>query len=264
MSQHIYTYDPANDQLNEIGGAGHIIKNESGTSFTKRENLQFDGMKVSDDATNNTTIVAAVETNFVGTWAQWQALTLAEKAQYKTVDLIDDFNGDPIDAVPTENSPHAVSSGGTYAEIQTLTNDKVNVSDIVNNLTTTTEGKVLDARQGKAINDKITYRVQNGSWSVASLSTSYSITFKRFGNIVISNIILISTEDIPVYTQIFTIPSGFRPIGSIPAGILVSGNNPPISIYVSSDGTGRTANITGILKANTYYSGILVYTTNDD
>lgn len=33
---------------------------------------------------------------------------------------------------------------------------KVNVSDIVNNLTQTTSGKVLDARQGKALNDLIT------------------------------------------------------------------------------------------------------------
>ena len=120
MSQHIYTYDPANDQLNEIGGAGHVIKNESGTSFAKRENLQFNGLEVTDDATNNATIVTAIETNFVGTWAQWQALTLAERAQYKTVDLTDDFNGDPIDSVPTEGSPHAVSSGGVYDQIGDL------------------------------------------------------------------------------------------------------------------------------------------------
>lgn len=45
---------------------------------------------------------------------------------------------------------------GLVSENQTLANDKVNTSDIANNLTTTTSGKVLDARQGKALNDKET------------------------------------------------------------------------------------------------------------
>ena len=39
------------------------------------------------------------------------------------------------------------------SDIQTLTNNKVNTSDIANNLTTTASGKVLDARQGKVIAD---------------------------------------------------------------------------------------------------------------
>ena len=34
-------------------------------------------------------------------------------------------------------------------------NDKLNISDVVNNLTTTASGKVLDARQGKVLNDNI-------------------------------------------------------------------------------------------------------------
>lgn len=46
---------------------------------------------------------------------------------------------------------------------------KVNVSDIVNNLTTTAANKALDARQGKALNDKITTLNSN----IATLSESY-------------------------------------------------------------------------------------------
>lgn len=126
MSQHIYTYDASNDQLNEIGGAGHIIKDAAGTTYTKRENLQFEGATVTDDPTNNGTIVSVDETNFVGTLAQWNALTLAQKAKYKTVDLTDDFNGDPIDATPTANSLHAVQSGGTYTALAA----KANASDV--------------------------------------------------------------------------------------------------------------------------------------
>lgn len=40
-------------------------------------------------------------------------------------------------------------------KLNTALDDKVNTSDIANNLTTSTAGKVLDARQGKILNDKI-------------------------------------------------------------------------------------------------------------
>lgn len=41
---------------------------------------------------------------------------------------------------------------------------KVNTSDIANNLTTTASGKVLDARQGKALNDTMAFKVvSNGT-----------------------------------------------------------------------------------------------------
>ena len=39
--------------------------------------------------------------------------------------------------------------------LQTNLNAKVNTSDIANNLTTTASGKVLDARQGKALKDYV-------------------------------------------------------------------------------------------------------------
>ena len=40
-------------------------------------------------------------------------------------------------------------------DLQSNLNAKVNTSDIVNNLTTTASGKVLDARQGKALKDYV-------------------------------------------------------------------------------------------------------------
>lgn len=62
---------------------------------------------------------------------------------------------------------------------QTLTT-KVNTSDIANNLTTTTAGKVLDATQGKALNDLIT--------ALQNLNTVVSITAdKGFSNTIVVN-----------------------------------------------------------------------------
>ena len=45
--------------------------------------------------------------------------------------------------------------------LQTNLNAKVNTSDIANNLTTTASGKVLDARQGKALKDYVDGLVGN-------------------------------------------------------------------------------------------------------
>ena len=47
---------------------------------------------------------------------------------------------------------HSISDVTT---LQTNLNNKVNTADIANNLTTTASGKVLDARQGKALKDYV-------------------------------------------------------------------------------------------------------------
>lgn len=56
------------------------------------------------------------------------------------------------------NHTHSISDVTT---LQTNLNAKVNTSDIANNLTTTESGKVLDARQGKALKDYVDGLVGN-------------------------------------------------------------------------------------------------------
>lgn len=56
----------------------------------------------------------------------------------------------------------AVSSGGLNA-LKTAIDSKVNTSAVANNLTTTAAGYVLDARQGKTLNDSITSLIEGGA-----------------------------------------------------------------------------------------------------
>ncbi len=63
------------------GSSGHTIKDESGTSMTARSNLQFKGMKVTDDSTNNATIVDDRGTTI--DWEDWNELTDEQKATGK-------------------------------------------------------------------------------------------------------------------------------------------------------------------------------------
>lgn len=87
---------------------GHVIKNSSGTSLTDRTALQFENGYVEDDSVNDKTIVKS--TNFVGTLAQWNALSLAEQIKYKTADITDDFNGAPIDSALSDTSSNPVQN----------------------------------------------------------------------------------------------------------------------------------------------------------
>jgi len=109
-------------------------------------------------------------------------------------------NGDiPIDSTPTQGSTNAVQSGGTFSAIKAVSDDvdevssqmqtletaldgKINTSDIANNLTTTTAGKVLDARQGLALANKhkVTRKTVNtSSWTADTTSQSGSTLYKK-------------------------------------------------------------------------------------
>lgn len=68
------------------------------------------------------------DTNFVGTTAEWNALSLSQKAKYKTVDLTDDFMGVVIDLEPTPNSNNIAQSGGIVNYINRALTDVVPVS----------------------------------------------------------------------------------------------------------------------------------------
>ena len=58
---------------------------------------------------------------------------------------------DAADAAPTNGSANIVTSGGVFAALA----DKLDSAKVVNNATTTDAGYALDARQGKALDEKI-------------------------------------------------------------------------------------------------------------
>ena len=84
----------------------------------------------------------------------------ANSSDLGTVATSNSYND--LDDIPSSFTPashtHAISD---VTNLQTNLNGKINTSNIANNLTTTSSGKVLDARQGKAladlIGDAITY-----------------------------------------------------------------------------------------------------------
>lgn len=96
----------------------------------------------------------------------------------------------------TSGSTDLIESGAVNSLKQTLETalgNKVNTSDIANNLTTTTAGKVLDATQGKALNDSISATnttitnkhkltrktVNTSSWTADTTSQSGTTLYKK-------------------------------------------------------------------------------------
>lgn len=89
----------------------------------------------------------------------------------------------------TSGSIDLITSGAVNTLKQTLEQSidgKLGTSDIANNLTTTTVGKVLDATQGKALNDNISNKhkltrktVNTSSWAADTTSQSGSTLYKK-------------------------------------------------------------------------------------
>lgn len=112
-----------------------------------------------------------------GTQSKWVNVALGTAATRNATSSITSGNTDLIE------------SGSVYSLKQTLEQSiaaKLGASDIANNLTTTTAGKVLDATQGKILNDNITNKhkitqktVNTSSWTTDTSSQSGSTLYKK-------------------------------------------------------------------------------------
>lgn len=114
------------------------------------------------------------------------------------------FENKSLGTAAARNATSAITSGSTdliesgavsslKQTLETALGNKVNTSDIANNLTTTTAGKVLDATQGKALNDSISTTntaitnkhkltrktVNKSSWTADTTSQSGSTLYKK-------------------------------------------------------------------------------------
>lgn len=69
-----------------------------------------------------------------------------------------------------------------FNDMTALVATKLNVANVVNNLTTTSSGYALDARQGKALNDKISAFINK--YNLQSETLSYGIKAYKRGSVV--------------------------------------------------------------------------------
>ena len=88
---------------------------------------------------------------------------------------------------------------GSISTINTALSGKVNTSDIANNLTTTAAGKVLDARQGKSLND---VKTEQTVIATRQANTTASKNYKVGDQFILNNVLYRVTAAINSGSQI--------------------------------------------------------------
>lgn len=124
--------------------SGHVIKDGTDTGYTQRTNLKFNDVTIADDSTNDATIVTptpyiagdkiditnhvvstdeTVKGTFIGTKAEWEALSAADKAKYEIVNLTDDtvIGATVVDKIENNNL-NAVTSNAVAKGLATKQN----------------------------------------------------------------------------------------------------------------------------------------------
>ena len=115
------------------------------------------------------------DAQFTGTQAQWDALSTTQKKAYKIANITDDVIGGEVADEVTDGDMRPVTSNAVYDGLAA----KVETSDVVNNLTSTSTTAPLSAAQGKVLNDTLTGLVST-SWSANS-----GFSYVRIGKMVI-------------------------------------------------------------------------------
>ena len=134
------TVSITDDGTTPIATPGHEVLDSTDTPLPQRTNIQFEGAEATDDSTNDITKVTITPytagdgieidnhevsvtedrpATFVGTTQEWDALTAAEKAQYKIVNLTNDVVGGETVVVDTveDGNLNPVTSNAVYNEI---------------------------------------------------------------------------------------------------------------------------------------------------
>lgn len=205
------------EQAQQAGSSGHTIVDENGTSYAQEPNLQFVGVKVSDDSTNNKTVVTVWEHK---TKAQWEAMTPQEQANGNfivsglgtTGDLKNNYvsftSGDSSDADAT-----------SWTSVQPMANTDV-FSTLFNKISTMAKNvrylyKMVTELQTGHLNDaSITASSEKISITPQTGSAYYPCYYIKVGCVVY---IYLALSDLTANTAstITTLPVGYRPANSI-------------------------------------------------
>lgn len=193
------------EQAQQAGSSGHTIVDENGTSYAQEPNLQFVGAKVSDDSTNNKTVVTVFEHK---TKAQWEAMTQQEQADGNFIVSGLGTTGDLKNNYVSFTSGDSADVDATsWTSVQPMANTDI-FSVLFNKISTMAKNvRYLYKTLGTPVEGTLTF---NGDWGgsqfqlhkVAKQVTLYFTYQTGFNTNFTSG-------------KIATLPEGFRPDASI-------------------------------------------------
>lgn len=194
-------WDSTNSKwVNGQGGKVYSAGDGITISNTDEISAKVDDTSITTDTNDALKVADTYKTIFVGTRAQWDALSTADKVKYNEAHITDDVIGGEVADEVTDGLMSPVTSNAVYdypidsiadgqhrpptsnAVYDALSNkqdkltDPLTKSDVVNNLSTPTTNVPLSAAQGKVINDKLTDFMSSGTYYVGVRNTTNAIT----------------------------------------------------------------------------------------
>lgn len=145
---------------------GNKFKSQSLTNMTTAERIVYLDRSMTDNQAKNDASVDALH---------------REDSSIK--DSVARLNADTIVAINAINESIGTINeniDNIETDIESLDTGKINKADVVNNLATTAEGKVADARTVKVLNDK--FKILRRVYSVSLAQNDYCKPFSYFGS----------------------------------------------------------------------------------
>jgi hypothetical protein len=168
---------------------GNKFKSQSVTNMTTAERIVYLDRTMTDNQSKNDASVESLRT---------------EDASIR--DTVARLNAETIVAINAINrsiSEIKQNIDTVESDVESLKTGKVNKADVVNDFTTTAEGKVADARTVKVLNDK--FKIVRQMYSVSLAQNDYCKPFSYFGSYNISY--AIQNYGFPIGVYLYTAAS---------------------------------------------------------
>lgn len=137
-------WDDENSQwVNGAGGKIYSAGDGINISNTDEISAKVDDTSITTDTNDALKVADTYKTIFVGTRAQWEALSAADKAKYSLVSLTDDSNGIDVTDTVTDGDMRPVTSNAVFDEFATK-GDFLHIGDTTVLKTITTDVKLSD------------------------------------------------------------------------------------------------------------------------
>ena len=197
--------DSTSKWVNGQGGKTYSAGDGINISNTDEISAKVDDTSITTDTNDALKVADTYKTIFVGTRAEWDALSTSDKVKYNEAHITDDVIGGEVADEVTDGDMRPVTSNAVYNGLAT----KVETSDIVNNLTSTSTTTPLSAAQGKVLNDNLTGLISK-SWSANS-----GFSYVRIGKMVIFRL----RSTMPVLTQSDSVRWTGTQTGIVPSAV---------------------------------------------
>ena len=158
---------------------GNKFKSQSMTNMTTAERIVYLDRSIYDNQVKNDASVAALRNDDATIVQNLNALSSQTAASFVSVDE---------------------QIGELNTSVSNLNSVKVNKSDVVNNLSTTAEGKVADARTVKTLNDK--FKIVRQVYPVSLSQNDFCKPFSYFGSYSIAY--AIQNYGLPIGLYLYT------------------------------------------------------------